>query len=136
MVISVIPENELFERRVICLPEGISWQFEVRMDYYCEGDEATGEEEYSEYGLYLTSSDGLEALIFHSQSIEHQIFTLNATDEAVRWLFDHLVNEIGFRVVASMAESKQLVEIGSVVDRGLEDWSLQLTHQSKTDPKE
>lgn len=135
MVISLIPENELFERRVICLPEGNSWQFEIRVDYYCEGDETTGEEEHSEYGLYLSSSDGLESLIFHSQSIEHQIYTLNATDENVRWLFDHLVNEIAFRVAKTMSEGKQLAEIGSVIDRCMEDWTLQLTHQTKTDLK-
>lgn len=137
MVISLIPEKNLFERRMICLPERISWQFEVRLDCWeLADDEDEESEDYSEYGLYITSSDGIEACIFHSQSIESEIFSLGATDEDVQWLFDHLLNEIGFRMAQTMSEGKQLAEIGSVIDMCMEDWTLQLTRQSKTDPKE
>lgn len=137
MVISLIPEKNLFERRMICLPERISWQFEVRLDYWeLADDEDEESEDYSEYGLYLTSSDGIEACIFHSQSIESEIFSFGATDEDVQWLFDHLLNEIGFRMAKTMSEGKQLAEIGSVIDMCMKDWALQLTHQSKSDPKE
>lgn len=136
MVISLIPENKLFERRVICLPEGFSWQFEIRVGYYCEGNEITGEEENSEYGLYLTSSGGIEARIFHSQSIESEIYSLSATDEDIQWLFDHLLNEITFRVAKTMSEGKQLAEIGSVIDMCMEDWTAQLTAKAKANPTE
>lgn len=137
MVISLISEKNLFERRMICLPERISWQFEVRLNYWeLADDEDEESEDYSEYGLYLTSSDGIEACIFHSQSIETEIFSLGATDEDVQWLFDHLLNEIGFRMAKTMSEGKQLAEIGSVIDMCMEDWRLQLTRRSKTAPKE
>lgn len=81
--------------------------------------------------MYLTSSDGVEACIFHSQSIESEIFSLRATDEDVQCLFDHLLNEIGLRVAEAMSERKQLVEIGSVIDMCMEDWMFQLTAKAK-----
>lgn len=132
MVISLIPENELFERRIICLPEKISWTFKVRWDHFGLGDDDDEEiEDYPKYGLYLTSSDGLEACIFHAESIECQISSLDATDEDVRWLFDHLLNEICLRVAKTMSEGKQLAEIGSVIDMCMGDWTAQLTAKTK-----
>lgn len=137
MVISLIPDKKLFERRMICLPEKITWQFEVRLDYWeLADDEDEESEDYSEYGLYLTSSDGIEACIFHSQSIESEIYSLSATDEDIQWLFDHLLNEIGFRVAETMSEGKQLAEIGSVIDMCMEDWTAQLTAKAKANPTE
>jgi len=123
MVVSIVSEKGYVESRFVCLPAGVSWNLEVRMDYFELEDE---EENFSEYGLYLTSSDGLDLLIFHSQGVESIIYSMDLSDDDVEWLFDYMVAEMAMSLADAMNEKKTLFDMGSVLDRCVEDWEVHM----------
>jgi len=119
MVVSIVSEKGYVQSRFVCFPAGVSWNMEVRTEYHELENE---EENYSEYGLYLTSSDGMDLLVFHSQEVESIIYDLDLSDDEVEWLFDYMVDELAIDLAEAMNDKKMILDMGYVLDRCVEEW--------------
>jgi len=128
MVISIISDKADFDRRIVCLPERISWQFETRKKAELfDEDEIEG---YTEYELHLTTSDGLEVCLFHSG----YLFPYHVTDEELEQLFNSLMIAISLRMSSAMAQGDHLIELGPEIDSTVEIWTRQLEAKARENP--
>lgn len=137
MVISVIPTNEYFEKKVLYIPSTVSWEIELRRTLIeLEAEEVDELDCYWTYGLYLKTTDGVNSCLFHSELIENQVEELEADDEDVTWLFDELLNAIYERIGKALAEKVERVDLGVAIDKCLEDWTFHINWVRKQEQAE
>lgn len=133
MVISVVPTNANFEKKVLYLPPEVSWEIELRRNFI-ELDHDLGE--YRSYGLYLKSTDGVNSCLFHSEMIEEEVEEFEVEDEDVRLLFDGLMNDMFQEIGSALADKSGKVDLGHVIDLCMEDWMYHISLASEADETE